>query len=500
MINREVDIVVVGYGGAGAVAALEASKRGAKVIVLEKAPKAGGSTSVSTGIMRYPSGIDSAKIRKLAEYIVALGLGSVDGETATVFAEAWAGMASWLVQYGARLISPGSIPSPYSNLPGADSLDMLAVLESREGYPLGCGRDLFAFLSGLVTKQDIEVMLNTPVQKLIQDPITKEIKGVIAESEGQKTRILAKKAVILTCGGFEGNPEMLATYVEEAPIEMSPSGTPYATGDGVQMAIDAGADLWHMNGIEWATQSFKPPELPAAFWLSPKEQSWINVNGYGRRFRNEDESYGHAKKHLEVFNFAHAGIGGEASWPNSPWYMIFDEKTRRAGPIIMTQRMPGSPPFITYNCAQELYTWSPDNGKEIEKGWIKQADTIVELAGKTNVDGAVLQKTVADYNNCCVSRLDQEFGRSARKLIALDTPPYYAAECMVSIINTQGGAKRGPYGQVMNVWGVAIPRLYSGGEFGSIWSFLYPGGCNLSECIVSGIIAGRHAAAQKPRV
>jgi hypothetical protein len=264
------------------------------------------------------------------------------------------------------------------------------------------------------------------------------------------------------------------------------------------MAIDAGADLWHMNGIEWATQSFKPPELPAAFWLSPKEQSWINVNGYGKRFRNEDESYGHAKKRLEVFNFAHAGIGGEARWPNSPWYMVFDEKTRMAGSIIMTQRLPGSPPFITYNCAQELYTWSPDNSKEIEKGWIKQANTIMELAKEITVDGAVLQKTVDDYNNCCVNSLDQEFGRSARKLIALDTPPYYAAECMVSIINTQGGAKRGPYGQIMNVWGVAIPRLYSGGEFGSIWSFLYPGGCNLSECIVSGILAGRNAAAEKP--
>ncbi|MFH1488396.1 MAG: hypothetical protein ABII06_05790 [Pseudomonadota bacterium] len=61
---------------------------------------------------------------------------------------------------------------------------------------------------------------------------------------------------------------------------------------------------------------------------------------------------------------------GDAVWPNHPWYMIFDETVKETGPIIMTERLPGRPRYITYNMAHELYNWSHDNSREIEKGWI----------------------------------------------------------------------------------------------------------------------------------
>src|SRR3972149_3180194 len=92
-----------------------------------------------------------------------------------------------------------------------------------------------------------------------------------------------------------GNPEMMATYIEESPVKIYPSGTPYSTGDGIKMVIDVGADLWHMNSIEWGPLGFKPDELPAAYWVQPKGQSWINVNRYGKRFRNENASLNHTK-------------------------------------------------------------------------------------------------------------------------------------------------------------------------------------------------------------
>lgn len=389
--GKEADLVVVGYGGAGAVAAITASEKGGKVILLEKAPEAGGNTSTSGGGMRVP---DNAE--KATQYIKAVTLGSIEEAIAVAYAETWIEMVPWMERHGVPVV----FREGYArwNFPGVDTFNKIAFMKSREG--LASGKELFALLDNVVKKLGVEIMVNTPAKKLIQSSITKEILGVMAESSGKKIAIKAKKAVIMTCGGFEGNREMLATYIEGAPVPIYVSGTPYNTGDGIRMVMEIGADLWYMNGIEWATQGLKVPELPAAFWISPVDWSWINVNRYGRRFRNESDTYLHTKKHLEVFHFDK----DKTEWPNHPWYMIFDEKTRKAGSIIMKERGPDRPPFITYNMSSGLYIPSPDNSKEIDKGWIKKADTITELATKTGIDQAGLQETIARYNKYCKSK------------------------------------------------------------------------------------------------
>jgi succinate dehydrogenase/fumarate reductase flavoprotein subunit len=460
--------------------------------LLEKAPEPGGSTSVSSGGMRNI--VDAGQA---AQYIKNLGLGSVDDETARAFAGTWSQMRPWLEKHGAKFGRTNKEPPPFKDLGAPDEFDIISIA-SPEGYIRGGGKDLFAFLDGIVRQEGSEIMLNTPAKRLIQNFATKEILGVIAEREGRELSIKARRAVIMTCGGFAGNPEMLANYVEATPIKMYPAGTPYSTGDGIKMVIDVGADLWHMNAIEWGAQGFKPDELPAAFWFQPKGKSWINVNKYGRRFRNENIGLNHARNKLEMFSLVTTGGSKDAYWPNSPWYMVFDEKMKQAGPIVWSQRGPGYPPCTTYNVSRQIYRWSQDNSAEINKGWIKEANSIPELAHKIGVDRAGLEETIASYNKCCIAALDPEFQRKPDTLVPIDTPPYYGTECVVTITNTQGGARRNSRGQVLSVLDKSpIPRLYAGGEFGSIW-VLYPGACNLSECIVSGIIAGRNAAEEEP--
>jgi hypothetical protein len=173
--------------------------------------------------------------------------------------------------------------------------------------------------------------------------------------------------------------------------------------------------------------------------------------------------------------------------------MVFDEKTRRAGPITMIHRSAGRAPFVTYNMARELHTWSADNSDEIERGWIRRGDTVAQLAEATQIDPTGLEQTVAKFNRFCGDGADEDFGRDHRRLSPLDTPPFYACECVVNSINTQGGPRRNAKSQVLDPYGNPIPRLYAVGEFGSVFGFLYPGGCNLPECIVSGILAGRSA-------
>jgi hypothetical protein len=403
--DKETDVVIIDYGATGAVAAVTVSEAGFEALILEKAPEAGGSSAVSTGGMRY-----TADAEQGAAYVKNIGLNSIDAATAKAFADEWVNLKPWLKQRGAKLIEYALTTKTFGNL-GGPEMEMIFVV-SRDGYPLGCGRDFFAFLDGLVQKRDIEVRLNTPVKRLIQDHATKEILGVLAESGGKEIAVKARKGVVLACGGFNANREMLATYITEAPVKIYPTGTPYCTGDGLKMVMDVGADLWHMDGIEYSTHAFKAPEFPSAFWLQPKGQSWIHVNRSGRRFHDEKIDYGHTKKFVHIFDFTQTLSESVADWPNSPWYLIFDEKECKAGPIGLTERRSGASPFISYNASRGIWLWSKDNIPELNKGWIKKAASIAELAGQINVDPAGLQATVVRYNGYCASGRDVDFNRA----------------------------------------------------------------------------------------
>lgn len=490
--DKESDVVVIGYGAAGATAAITAREAGDEVLILEKAPHSGGNSGVSTGGMKYPFNVSQA-----ANYLEKTGLGTLDHETAHNFAKVWVEIKGWLERQGAKLAIFPDTPT-YKNMGAPEKMEV-CYLESLHGYGRGCGQDLMMFLEGIVNKMNINVMLSTPVKRLIQNPFNKEIIGVVAESQGEDLYIKARKAVIMALGGFAANREMLATFIEEAPVPIYTSGTPYNTGDGIGMAIDVGADLWHMNGIEFGTWGFKAPGLQTAHWLQPKKWDWMIVNKYGKRFTDESVDYGHSKKHLEVFHFGTSKKSNNAEWPNSPWFMIFDEKVMQAGSIALTERRVGSPPFITYNEAREIHKWSSDNKVEVEKGWIKKADSFGELAESMGISSQGLQETISKYNEYCSIGSDPDFQRSPDSLMPLDNPPYYALECVVTLCNTQGGPRRDAQSRVLAAYDrKPIPRLYAGGEFGSIFGFLYPGACNLSECIVSGLISGGNAAAEKP--
>ena len=146
----------------------------------------------------------------------------------------------------------------------------------------------------------------------------------------------------------------------------------------------------------------------------------------------------------------------------------------------------------------ENYKWSEDSSVELEKGWILKADNIRELAGKIGKNPDTLENTVKTWNKSCAAGNDAEFGRLANRMAPIETPPYYAMELVPSFTNTQGGPRRNKYAQVLDTNKKPIPRLYSGGELGSIYSYHYQGGGNILECIAFGRIAGERTSAEKP--
>jgi predicted oxidoreductase len=122
---------------------------------------------------------------------------------------------------------------------------------------------------------------------------------------------------------------------------------------------------------------------------------------------------------------------------------------------------------------------------------------VAGLAEAVGLDPAVLEATVGRWNHMCEAKRDTEFGRTLM-LSPIVRGPFYAVELSPSMLNTQGGPRRNEKAQIVRPDGSPIPRLYSAGELGSIYSYLYQGTGNIGECLAFGRVSGRNAAAEAP--
>jgi succinate dehydrogenase/fumarate reductase flavoprotein subunit len=281
---------------------------------------------------------------------------------------------------------------------------------------------------------------------------------------------------------------MIRNYLPGLPYCYT-SGSPYNEGDGVTMALAVGADLWHMNNYAGPSMALKVPEFRTTFSMVPlhfaKEPpgGMIVVALDGKRFTDEKRKTSHGKVKA-------SGRWAPLSTP-CPMFMIFDHTMYAAGPLYDKVPSHGWNPIV------ERYDWSPDNSAELAKGWIKRANTVKALARPLGLDPVVLEDTVKRWNQHCQGGKDADCGRT-KMLSPIQTGPFYAVELSPSMLNTQGGPRRNARGQIVRPDGSPIPRLYSAGELGSIYSYLYQGTGNIGECLAFGRISGRNAVAEKP--
>ena len=300
--------------------------------------------------------------------------------------------------------------------------------------------------------------------------------------------IKARRGVVLTCGGFENNQEMIRNYLPGVPYCYT-SGSPYNEGDGITMAMSVGADLWHMNNYAGPSMALKVPEVRTTFSMQALHYSkeppggMIVVGPDGRRFADEKFKTGHGKVPVN-------GRWLPLATP-CPMFFVFDHKHFTAGPLYDAHPSHGWTQIV------EKYDWSKDNSAELAKGWIKQAASIAALANALDLDPAALDASVARWNQSCANGKDEEFGRTLM-LQPLAQGPFYAIELSPSMLNTQGGPRRNEHAQIVRPNGTPIPRLYSAGELGSIYSYLYQGTGNIGECLAFGRISGRNAATATP--
>ena len=290
----EADVVVVGFGAAGMAAAVTAHDLGAKVVILEKAPEGqeGGNTRVAG--QGY---LNTSSAEQAVAYLTALcGPYTVPEPMVQVWAEEMCQNNAWLASLGGdpqeHQHPPVGIEFP--DLPGAD-----CVHKFHDGPTYGYSYTWKLF-ERLVKQRPIPILYETPARELIQHDTTKEILGVRAQRGDRSIHVKARKAVVLTCGGFENNQEMIRDYLPGVPYCYT-SGSPYNEGDGITMAMSVGADLWHMNNYAGPSMALKVPEVRTSFSMQALHYSkempggMIVVGPDARRFTDEKFKTRHGK-------------------------------------------------------------------------------------------------------------------------------------------------------------------------------------------------------------
>jgi len=496
MADVEVDLAIVGYGAAGAAAALTASRLGASVAIIEKQAEAGhfSNTRLSGGLYMGVNDPETATV-----YLDQCAGGFIPIDVTRAWAERAAELPAWCAAHGLQSVRMAG--GWYPNLEGYDAIDVYAPLPPGAGVPdavdkpaagtldvssaqaFGNGETLHQWYTQAVGRQpEVTAYFGHAATSLIQDGPHGRVTGVECADNGETRRFRARRGVVLACGGYGQDPDLVLNYLKAYPIYFY--GNPFNTGDGVRMAQEVGADLWHMNQmIGRAVAHFAVDEhTEHSFNISLNPPGYVITDRYGRRFANEWlQAVSKPHFYYELLTYD----ADRLEYTRIPSYWFFDERRMRARTL--TSRSVGV-------VAMGLYDWSVDNEKEVASGWIKRGSTIEAVAAAAGMtDPQAAAQTVAEYNRLCGSGQDP-LGRPADSMVPLDQPPYYCVPVYPGGANTNGGPRRDARGQILDPRRRPIPGLLGAGELGGAIGLLYPSpGANLSEAFVFGQFAAETA-------
>jgi fumarate reductase flavoprotein subunit len=461
--DRETDVLIIGYGGAGAAAAVVARDEGAEVVILEKREVAGGATIVSGGATY--SGVTpvqeehdiSDSVDALHEHHMAAGGGLNDSDLVRVLAERSGDDIAWLQSLGAEFTDApvvGGSEAPY----GTEEIPRVHAFTFGD-YDGGIA--FFRVMADAAEERGAEVEYDTRVERLVADDDGAVI-GVRATRGDDTLHVRARKAVIIATGGFTHDDDMLATY-SRAGHAGEPQTPPGLTGDGHKMAFALGADAWTMWKIA-GTPGLIPPGADRA---TAGPLVGITVNERGERFMDETGYYDLRNQAL-------------ANQPGSRGFVVFDDRIRANEAPIVPQ-------------------FSDSLDEEVAEGRVHRADSLEELAEAIDVPGDRLVSTVERWNEGVADDDDPDHERT-QALAPIEEGPFYALEVVPTMYDTAGGVRIDPEARVVNVFGDVIPRLYAAGQVaGGVVGETYVGGTSLSMVLTFGRIAGRNAAEEDAR-
>jgi 3-oxosteroid 1-dehydrogenase len=537
MSMTETDVLIIGSGAAGLTAALAAHAGGARVCVIDKGEQLGGTAAISGGViwiannprMQEAGMADSAE--EALAYFTSLDHGEMDPAVLAAFVNEGPEALAFLEAADALRLSiiPG-YPDYYLDRPGAKSgggraLDnelfdfkelgdwagkvftdgMIQRMMLRE-TPLGgasgfidmeefqrrTAADLRGFGQALIGRllkacldRGIEPQTGCTARRLTVE--NGRVAGAEFDQAGERKAIRAARGVILATGGFEWNEQLKHAFLR-GPLD-APASPPGNTGDGLKLAMAAGAGLNNMTSAWWVPTL----TVPGSNWADGAPRAapvliertmphTLMVNRAGQRFCNEATNYSSLAGAFHLFD------PSTYDYPNLPAFLVFDQQYRDRYPLGMM--MPGAP--------------LPD--------WVASAATLPELAEQIAVDGAQLAATVERFNDGAREARDPDFARgvssydhfygdrsrpgAAATLGPVDTAPFYAVELKMGALGTNGGARTNAEAQVLDTEDEPIPGLFGAGNVISCpTGSVYAGaGGTLGPALTFGFIAGRSAA------
>ncbi|MFC1816877.1 FAD-binding protein, partial [Thermodesulfobacteriota bacterium] len=368
--DYEVDIAVVGYGGAGAITAITAHDLGAKILILEKQKQDTPDTINHTPNSRISGGfvLCATDAKKAADYLYWSSWGATPRDCCEVMGEYMVTNEEYMRSMGSSVErAKGYLRSCefYDVAPGSDAIYV--------SLHKGRSPKQFQIFMDNINRRKIPVLYNCCGKELIQDQNTREVIGVVAESHEKKVYVKANKAVVLSTGGFEWDEEMKLNFLRAYPSYFY--SNPANEGDGIKMGQKAGAALWHMNTISARVIPYIEDQKLA--FGSVFNTPFILVNKYGKRFTTEPGETDPAKYRSHSFWLECVDFDTQkVEYPQVPCYQIFDETTRLKGPFARSFKKG----LLPDGTIQYYYRWSKDNSEEIKKGWVIKANTIEELA------------------------------------------------------------------------------------------------------------------------
>lgn len=473
------DIVVVGTGAAGTAAALEAAQHGATVLLLEKGRHTGGSSNYTEGLFAVDSYLQQAQnihvsATDVLKEEVDYSKYRADSRIWRQYLDDSANTVQWLKDQGVEY----------------EGVQAMGAGEATWHIYKGMGQAvLHDALQPKAQSLGVEMLTSTTVTALHQaDDGT--ITGVTIQDAGTKeTQAIATSAVILATGGYLNNPEMMASLTHYDTRRLIPVSSGKGTGDGLQLAWDAGAQKYGTGMAMLFGGYLKDPAEPSFKYMASQmetaagQQPLLWLNEHGERFVDE----------AVVYNFSYAG---NALYTQNQVFSILDQGV--IDRMAQDGNFMGLGVYVRRGEKMTKLQSEIDAAVTAKKPFIFKADTIDELAAKMHLPVDQVTKSVQTYNQYCDNGQDADFGKNPDYLVKVATGPYYGFELNVGAFCTMGGLKVTTANEVLDTTGNTIQGLYAAGNdaaglTGDTYGPNMPGTC-VGYAFYSGRNSGRHAA------
>lgn len=504
--NVDVDLLVIGAGNGGLVAATTAVQHGAKVLILEKA---GAIASAREAIAALNSSLEPEHYEDVPTLLNHANT-TQSGDANMLLYKTWAEKSGEMIEWMKATLAPKGMLFPFEwhkpDDPHAYYPAMCYNPCLDEYNPEGPNYGAYMHLEKLkevFVELGGEIRFMTPAQQLIQDGGGRVIGAVAVDNEGKALQVNAAKGVIISTGGYGANDEMLQDLCPGNSSWCALRDSVTETGDGIRMALWAGAELeaggacmvWN-RAIMFDDTEFDGSYMGGDIFL-PGSQPFLHVNANGVRFMNEDQCY-------PMSYAAGANQPGHFSWivwDGNYWDDIKQFDTAGCSRLYPA---PAGTAFNAdvYDCEamtkEHLDTFWLE--PRIESGALKKCDTLEDLADAMGFDAgrkATFLAEVERYNELAATGVDVDFGKPAYRLSDVTEPPFYAARIAGELLVTIHGVITDANSQPLRKDGSVIEGLYvCGNDQGGFYPHNYPSnftGMNAGRTATFARIAAKHA-------